>query len=161
MQGTLKLYSQFINDVLYLDRSIEYYWLRSIHWNLQRSVNHLDFRVYDWKENSDSLKSIKETIYKIKWLIKTILFFLEVGKFGWKNWMEKLKILIVLMYKNISGNKSKEYPQVLQFWWLALKNFQGISREQVFVNDSSEILVKFCRIGPQFERFFGDHSFEN
>jgi len=41
-----------------------------------------------------------------------------------------------------------------------LKNFRGISRELFPVTDSSEILEKFSRIGPQDERFLWDHSFE-
>ena len=49
-----------------------------------------------------------------------------------------------------TGNKSEEFPQVIQFWWLALKNFPGISREQVLVNDSPEILEKFPGISSQF-----------
>ena len=56
--------------------------------------------------------------------------------------------------------KVRNYLQVLQFWWLALKNFREISREQVLVNDSSEILEKFPGISPQFERFFRNYSFE-
>ena len=32
--------------------------------------------------------------------------------------------------------------KVLKFWWLALRNFLGISRDQVLVTDSLEILEK-------------------
>ena len=49
---------------------------------------------------------------------------------------------------NIPSNKSEEFPQILQLWWLSLRNFQGISRESFPVFDSSEILEKFSRIGP-------------
>ena len=47
-----------------------------------------------------------------------------------------------------------------QFWWQALKNFRVISWEEVLVTDSSEIFMKFPGIGPNFERFFGNQSFE-
>ena len=59
------------------------------------------------------------------------------------------------------ANKSEKFLQVLKFWWLALRNFQEISQEQVFVTDSWEILEKFFRIGAQFKRFLRDQSFEN
>ena len=58
------------------------------------------------------------------------------------------------------SNKSEEFPQILQQWWLSLRNFRGISRESFPVSDSSEILEKFPIIGPQDERFLWDHSFE-
>ena len=58
------------------------------------------------------------------------------------------------------SNKSEEFPQIHQPWVLSLRNFQGISRESFPVTDSSEILEKFPRIGPQDERFLWDHSFE-
>ena len=47
------------------------------------------------------------------------------------------------------SNKSEEFPQIHQPWWLSLRNFRGISRESFPVFDSSEILEKFPRIGPQ------------
>ena len=40
------------------------------------------------------------------------------------------------------------------------KEFPRNSRESFPVTDSSEILEKFPRIGPQDERFLLDHSFE-
>ena len=58
------------------------------------------------------------------------------------------------------SNKSEEFPQILQPWWLSVRNFRGISRESFPVTDSSEILEKFPRIGPQDEIFLLDHSFE-
>ena len=51
------------------------------------------------------------------------------------------------------GNKSEDFPQVLQFWGLALKNFRRFSLEQVLVTDSIEILKKFSGIDPQLENF--------
>ena len=44
-------------------------------------------------------------------------------------------------------------------WWFALRNFHGISWEQVLLNDSSEILEKFSGIGHQFESFFKGSEF--
>ena len=58
------------------------------------------------------------------------------------------------------GNKSKEFPRILQPRWLSLRDFRRISREPFPVTGSSEILEKFPRIGPQDERFLWDHSFK-
>ena len=66
----------------------------------------------------------------------------------------------MLQFPYFPSNKSEEFPQILQPWWLSLKNFQGISQESFPVTDSSKILEKFSRIGPQDERFLWDHSFE-
>ena len=66
----------------------------------------------------------------------------------------------MLQFPYFPSNKSEEFPQILQPWWLSLKNFQGISQESFLVTDSSKILEKFSRIGPQDERFLWDHSFE-
>ena len=49
---------------------------------------------------------------------------------------------------NIPSNKSEEFPQILQLWWLSFTDFQGISQESFPVTDSLEILEKFPRIGP-------------
>ena len=61
---------------------------------------------------------------------------------------------------NSQVTKVRNFPQILQPWWISLKNFRGISRESFPVTDSSEILENFPRIGPQDERFLWDHSFE-
>ena len=66
----------------------------------------------------------------------------------------------MLQFPYFPSNKSEEFPQILQPWWLSLKNFQGISQESFPVTDSSKILEKFPRIGPQDERFLWDHSFQ-
>ena len=50
----------------------------------------------------------------------------------------------------IPDNKSEEFLQVLQFWPDLL---WGISKEQVLVTDSLEVLEKFSGIGPQFKSF--------
>ena len=54
----------------------------------------------------------------------------------------------------LPSNKSEEFPQILQPWWLSLKNFQEISRELFPVTDSLNW------IGPLDDRFLWDHSFE-
>ena len=69
-------------------------------------------------------------------------------------------MVIMHKHKHNPSNKSEEFPQILQPWWLSLKNFWGISWESFSVTDSSEILKKFPRIGPQDERFLWDHRFE-
>ena len=58
------------------------------------------------------------------------------------------------------SNKSEEFPQILQPWWLSLRNFRGIFWESFPVTESLEILENFPRIGPQDERFLWDQSFE-
>ena len=55
------------------------------------------------------------------------------------------------------GKKSEEFLQVLQFWWLVLKIFREISREQVLVSDSWEILRNWS---PILEIFKGSEFWE-
>ena len=67
------------------------------------------------------------------------------------------QFIIISFYPS---NKSEKFSQILQPWWLSLRNFWGISRESFPVTDSLEILEKFPRIGPQDDRYLWDHSFE-
>ena len=67
------------------------------------------------------------------------------------------QFIIISFYPS---NKSEKFSQILQPWWLSLRNFWGISRESFPVTDSLEILKKFPRIGLQDEIFLWDHSFE-
>ena len=90
----------------------------------------------------------------------SVLLCIHVLTAWYKSKLKLKDVFIVLIWKHTSvkykykeifypSNKSEEFPQIHQPWWLSLRNFRGISRESFPVTNSSEILEKFPRIGPQ------------
>jgi len=58
-------------------------------------------------------------------------------------------------YRLYPSNKSEEYPQILQPWWLSLKNFREIFRESFHETDSSEIFENSPELVPKMRDFCG------
>ena len=109
-------------------------------------------------------------LWKLNWVCSAVDKFFWIHSTMYIYWvwsqsrLSKLSFWADTFWESVFFNsqvtKVRNFPQILQPWWISLKNFRGISRESFPVTDSSEILENFPRIGPQDERFLWDHSFE-